>query len=87
MAKLIFEYFSSRYGPKPSLHSVSVSDQTAECSPTEKNIGVLFDDSLSLTPHVTATRKSSFYNLRNIYKIRRFLIPDTTESIVYAFVT
>ena len=79
--------FSSRYRPKPSLHSVSVCDKTVECSPTVKNIGVLFDDSLSLVPHVTATCKSAFYHLRNIYKIRRFLTPETTESIVHAFVT
>ena len=26
-----------------------------------KNIGVLFDDSLSLVPHATATCKSAFY--------------------------
>ena len=31
--------FSSRYRPKPSLHSVSVCDKTVECSPTVKNIG------------------------------------------------
>ena len=78
--------FSSRYRPKPSLHSVSVCDKTVECSPTVKNIGVLFDDSLSLVPHVTAACKSAFYHLRNIYKIRRFLTPETTESIVHAFV-
>ena len=78
--------FSSRYRHKPSLFPVSVCDKTVECSPTVKNIGVLFDDSLSLVPHVTATCKSAFYHLRNIYKIR-FLTPDTTESIVHAFVT
>ena len=76
--------FSSHYRPKPSLLSVSACDKTVECSPTVKNIGVLFDDSLSLVPHVTATCKSAFYHLRNIYKIR-FLTPDTTESIVHAF--
>ena len=38
-------------------------------------------------PHVTATCKSAFYHLRNIYKIRRFLTPETTESIIHAFVT
>ena len=56
-------------------------------TPTVKYIGVLFDDSLSLVPHVTATCKSAFYNLRNICKIRRFLTNDTTGSIVHAFVT
>ena len=79
--------FSSRYCSKPSLLSVSVCDKTVECSPIVKNIGVLFDDSLSLVPHVTATCKSAFYHLQNIYKIKRFLTPDTTESIVHAFVT
>ena len=37
--------------------------------------------------HVTDTCKSAFYQLRNIFKIRRFLTPGTTESIVHAFVT
>ena len=37
-------------------------------------------------PHVTATCKSSFYHLRNIYTIRRFLTPGTTESICHSFV-
>ena len=38
-------------------------------------------------PHVTATCKSAFYHLRKIYKIRRFLTTNTTESIVHAFAT
>ena len=37
--------------------------------------------------HVAATCKSAFYHLGNIYKIRRFLTPDTTKSIVHDFVT
>ena len=39
--------FSSRYCPKPSLHSVSVCDKTIQCASTKDNIGVLFDYSRS----------------------------------------
>ena len=57
------------------------------CSPKARNIGVIFDTSLSMKPHVDSTCKTAFFHLHNIAKIRRFLTPDTTKTIVHAFVT
>ena len=55
-------------------------------SPKARNIGVLFDTSLSMIPHVDSICKTAFFHLHNIAKIRRFLTPDT-KTIVHAFVT
>ena len=49
--------------------------------------GVIFNNSLSMLPRVTAVCKSSFFHLRNIFKIRKFLSYDTCKTLIYAFVT
>ena len=42
---------------------------------------------LSMLPHVTAVCKSSFFHLRNIFKIRKFLSYDICKTLIHAFVT
>ena len=51
------------------------------------NIGVLFDESLSMVPQVTAICKSAFYHLRKISLIRKYLTFDAAQLLVHAFVT
>ena len=65
--------FSSSYRPRPALKNLVIASDTVDCSTTAKNIGVIFNNSLSMLPHVTAVCKSSFFHLRNIFKIRKFL--------------
>ena len=56
-------------------------------SPRAGNIGVLFDESLSLIPQVTAMCKSAFYHLRKIRLIRKHLTCDAAQLLVQALVT
>ena len=51
------------------------------------NIGVIFDSSMSLVPHVKNICKTSFYHLRNIARIRKFISLKTAETLVHSFVT
>ena len=37
---------SSSYRPRPPLSSVDICNETVSCSPSERNIGVIFDQSL-----------------------------------------
>jgi hypothetical protein len=39
-----------------------------------------------MVPHVKSVCKSSFFHIRNISKIRKFLSSDTTKTLIYAFV-
>ena len=62
----------------------------AEIVPTEgniRNIGVLFDNTLSMSPKVNMICKSGYYYLRNIKRIRKYLSKDSTEKVIHAFVT
>ena len=52
-----------------------------------RNIGVVFDSTMSMLPHVNSVCKSAFYHLRNISRIRKLLSTKTTETLVHAFIT
>ena len=55
---------SSLHCARPPLSHIYVCDERVLASPRARNIGVLFDESLSMVPQVTATCKSAFYHLR-----------------------
>ena len=45
------------------------------------------DDKINFEKQVTFICKSSFYHIRNIARIRRFLSEESTKALVHAFVT
>ena len=77
---------SSSYRPRPPLSSVDICNETVSCSPSARNIGVIFDQSLCMVPHVNAVCQSSFFHLRNIGFIRKYLTYDAAKIINHAFV-
>ena len=77
---------SSSYRPRPPLSSVDICNETVSCSPSARNIGVIFDQSLCMVPHVNAVCQSSFFHLRNIGFIRKYLSYDAAKIINRAFV-
>ena len=79
--------FSSCYCPRPTLNNLVIASETVDCSTTAKNIGVIFNNSLLMFPHVTAVCKSSFFHLQNIFKIGKFLSYDTCKILIHVFIT
>ena len=61
--------FSSKYRPRPCLSNVQIGGDCIEQSNTVRNLGVLFDETLSFGEHVSKLCKSSHYHLINITKI------------------
>ncbi|KXJ09618.1 putative RNA-directed DNA polymerase from transposon BS [Exaiptasia diaphana] len=78
---------SSKFGPKLSAPLLHFGDEIIKSSTSERNIGVIFDSEMSLVPHVNNICKTSFYHLRNIARIRKFISVSTAEKLVHAFVT
>ena len=52
-----------------------------------RNIGATFDSVLNFERHITDICKSCYFNVRNIYRIRKFLSTEHTKILVNAFVT
>ena len=55
-------------------------------SVSARNIGVVFDQTLSLEKHVNSVCKAALFHLRNIAQIREYLTVDNTKILVHAFV-
>ena len=52
-----------------------------------RNLGVIFNDQLSLQSHINHCCKLSFLALSNIYKVRKYLDRCQAERLIHAFVT
>ena len=76
---------SSVHRARPSLSHIHVCDERVLASPKASNIGVLFDESLSMVPQVTAICKSAFYHLHKIGLIRKYVTFDGAQ--LHALVT
>ena len=77
---------SSRYRPRPSLDSIVVGNCRVCPSVSARDIGVVFDQTLSLEKHVNSVCQAALFHLRNIAKIREYLMVDNTKILVHAFV-
>ena len=80
-------YLSSKYNPQQSLPPLCFGTDIIKPSPHARNIGAIFDTTMSMFPHVNNVCKSTFYHLRTISRIRKYLSTQTTEILIHAFVT
>ena len=80
-------YLYSKHNPQQSLPPLRFGSDIIQPSSSSRNIGVVFDSTMSMLPHVKSVCKSAFYHLRNISRIRKLLSTETTETLVHAFVT
>ena len=78
---------SAKHLPGPLLHEISVAGETIHSVHKARNIGTMFDSHFCFHDHVTNICKSSFYHLRNISFIRKYLSAATTELLVHMFVS
>ena len=76
---------SSARRPRPTLNFVCIENDNVSAAPCAKNIGVVFDEVMSLVPQVTNICKTSCFHLRTIHKIRQFMDKDSFIWILHAF--
>ena len=73
--------------PLPPLQSIYSGTELIESTRSAKNIGVWFDDTMSMSKQVNTICKKAFYHLRNIASIKKFLSHQHCEILIHAFVT
>ena len=69
----------AKHLPMPIVQEISVVSETIHSSKKARNVGVTFDKHFLFNDHVASICKSSFYHLRNISYIRKYLSSTTTE--------
>jgi hypothetical protein len=67
--------------------SVAIGDSSVESVKRARNLGVLFDDCMSMEPQISAMCSSGHFHLRNIGAIRKYLTVESAECLVHAFIT
>ena len=72
---------------KSQLNSLNIDNVNLEFAPKARNLGVLFDESLSFKEHISSVFRSSFLYLKNLKTIRSHFTRKSFEIIVHAFVT
>ena len=80
-------YLFSKYNPQQSLPPLRFGTDVIKPSSNARNIGDIFDTTMSMLPHANNVCKSAFYHRRTISRIRKYLSTQTTDILIHAFVT
>ena len=74
---------------KTDLSGVSIRVGDSQISPSSKvrDLGVIFDDCLSLDAHISNICRSTHFHLRNIGRIRNLSTFNATAPLVHALIT
>jgi hypothetical protein len=75
--------FNQRKMPPVQLQ---IGSEIVTPSDNVRNLGIIFDSQLSMSPHITGLCKSLSFQLRNISRTRRFLDQDSCHHIVRSLV-
>ena len=78
---------SCQQSSKVSLPFIIIGDSQITPSSQARNLGVTFDSTMTLKPHISNIIRVSSFNIRNISRIRKYLNQSAAEQIIHAFVT
>ena len=69
---------------KISIDCIHIGDSSIASASQARNLGVIFDSSMTLKPHISNAIHSSAFQLRNISRMRKYLSRDATEQIIHS---
>ena len=72
---------------RPLLPSLHIDNATIDPQPNCRVLGSFFDSEMSMEKHISNFCKSANFQINNIYSIRKYLDPETLETLVHAFVS
>ena len=72
---------------KINIEHINVGDSSIATVSQARNLGAIFDSSMTMKPHISNVIRSSSFQLRNISRIRKYLSRDATEQIIHSFIT
>ena len=67
--------------------NISVGNSRIAPSLSARNLGVIFDNHMSLDKQINSICKSAFFHLKNIGSIRNMLTDDACSQLIHSLVT
>ena len=77
----------SEFRNSPSLDEIILGNEQLTMARTVTNLGIIFDREISFNYQINQLCRTSFFLLRNLFKIRKYLTDEATSKVVHAFVT
>ena len=68
---------------RPTNNSIQIVSSPIHASPNARNLGIIFDNTLSMEDHIKSVCKSTYFQIRNINQIRNVLDDDTAATLVH----
>ena len=72
---------------KLQTQQMQIGESIIQPSVAARNLGIIFDNTMSMESHVKKLCQTAFFHIRNINSIRRCLPDDSASLIVHALVT
>jgi hypothetical protein len=72
---------------KVNVPNLQIGESEIEKTQSARNIGAIFDSSMTMEKHVDAICKSAWSHLCRIGRIRKYLSVAATKTLVHAFIT
>ena len=66
---------------------LTIGDEAIVPSDKARNIGAIFDKSLSMKVHIAQNCKYAWYHLHQIGEISSYLDTEATQTLMHSFVT
>jgi hypothetical protein len=66
---------------------IHIGEESINTSPHARNIGFIFDQTLSLDKQIASTCKSAWFHLKNLSRIKNYLDRVSLERLIHAFVS
>ena len=76
----------SRKSSFSSFAPLQLDDHTS-ISPEVRNLGLIMDSKLDFQSHVTALRKTCFFQLKRLRAIRNYIPKSQFATLIHAFIT
>ncbi len=80
-------FFSSTPLKTTTPVAVTIGANLISPSAAAKNLGVTLDSTMSLAPHITNICKAANYHLYRISRIRKYLTPNATQTIIHSLIS
>jgi len=78
--------YSKHVGVEPAPYLLTVGDADIRPVSTVRSLGVILDSHLTMDAQVRSACKKTFYHLRTISQIRKFLTESALAQLIHAFV-
>jgi hypothetical protein len=69
------------------IEEIDILSARVKVSSTARDLGIIIDSQLSLSDHITAVCRASYFQLRQLRPVVRSLSTEATKTLVQAFIS